>query len=140
MPGNDSTPYGGPGCRCWGEPDDEAPGGARWMPNAGCRHHGLLAGYTRPRTDTGTYRVVDLPLPPEPTGCSCSVNEWEPCPYCAQVLGEVLTSPDRPRRQLPPGPTPEQAAEALAFAHTPTAQKESGVLATVRRWVRGRRP
>jgi hypothetical protein len=49
--------YGSKGCRCWVE--DAGTPAERWMPNAMCPHHGLLADYIQ-RKDTGAYRVVDL--------------------------------------------------------------------------------
>lgn len=58
-----TTPYGGKGCTCWPNEDynpwDDRT--AEWLPNASCRHHGVLADMLPPRNDTGTYRVVTPP-------------------------------------------------------------------------------
>jgi hypothetical protein len=56
---NDNS-YGCKGCTCW---VDDVPAygveGEKWMPNASCRFHGVLADYQPPRMDTGIY-TLDL--------------------------------------------------------------------------------
>lgn len=56
-------PYGAKGCSCWPN-EDYNPWDDRttaFLPNSGCRFHGVLAEFTPPRTDTGVYKVIDLP-------------------------------------------------------------------------------
>lgn len=128
-------PYGAKHCRCW--PDENGQIGTRWLPNAGCPYHGMMKDYTAPPMNTGTYRVVGRKgedyVEPEPVtrnwrleggrlvadvvsrsaqGCSCSVNQPDPCAYCAAVT------------------------EALAVAHTTEEEPQRGVRATVQRWWR----
>lgn len=97
-----TTPYGVQGCRCFCADDWSTPA-TRWEPNAHCPYHGVLP---RERMETGTYSVVTGPCERHPgastigglcamcsrtpdamraRGCSCSVNESEPCSYCSAV-------------------------------------------------------
>lgn len=93
------TAYGDKGCACW--PDED--GAGRWMPNARCRFHGLLAGYTPPRTETGTYRVVAGACGRHPGASTISGV----CAMCTRTPDAVLarrdlsTPPDGPK--CPPG-------------------------------------
>lgn len=165
------TEYGAKGCRCWPEDELDVSTGldgfitripGRWMPNASCPHHGLLAGMLAPRTDTGVYRVVraddGTPTVLEPMeGVDLSVAHRvdrgcaEECTGCGvrqDFLGrceECLEDADAwtVRHTL----TPEEAkamSEAMAdpdaprrrLPPRPTTEKEHGDLSTVRRWLR----
>jgi hypothetical protein len=171
--------YGGKGCLCF---CDEG----RWMPNARCPHHGLLADFTD-RRETGTYRVIkvepeDRTVRPEPDCEACA--EYGECLDCEQAREEeadaadvakaITEDPDVARALLPPSafgldvpdvgpadcswgrpyacrvhcPPPESedprvtALRAAGYAAWNrqgkiTTEEESGVLATVRRWIRG---
>lgn len=80
--------YGAKGCLCFYD-EDACGASGRWMPNARCPHHGLLADFTD-RRETGTYRVIkvepeDRTVRPEPDDVPPGVD----CEACAQY-GECL--------------------------------------------------
>jgi hypothetical protein len=79
-------------------------------------HWNRWGEYVEPEPVTKNWRleggrlVADVVTPAQ--GCSCSVNEADPCAYCAAVT------------------------EALAVAHTTEEEPQRGVRATVQRWWR----
>lgn len=145
-------PDGCCGCSCPPQEDDE-PERRR---AADCGVHGdggcIALGLVSPCPPTCGANPMDCPGPvdgrclsPEltgpfsagrpPTGCTCSVNEPEPCPFCAAVT-EALSQMD-----AHPGPGDCRWGEPFSCrVHCSThtiAQKERGVLAAIRRgWAR----
>lgn len=150
--------YGRKGCRCWPEELDVSSGAdglvtrvpGRWMPNAGCPFHGVLAGMVKPRDETGTYRVVSAT--PEPEECPPGVHSM--FDFCqgravceegfypddamtaeeAEAISEAMHDPDAPTRHLPPRPDFVDTYSNPALIGP--KDEERGVLATVRRWGR----
>lgn len=94
----DLNPYGRKGCRCFLVEATETVSHEldyvsvdeqrRWMPNAACSFHGILADYERGRRDTGVYAVVpvgyrprDLSTPPDGPECPPGTHSmFDPCP------------------------------------------------------------
>ncbi len=74
--------YGAKGCRCFRDEVDVSLGEdgsvtralGRWLPNAACPHHGLLADYTE-RKDTGVYTVIRSEPGPEAVSWPCDEGE-----------------------------------------------------------------
>lgn len=89
----DLNPYGRKGCSCFLADDY-----SDWMPNAGCRFHGLLADYQPPRQDTGVYRLDFT----EETERSLADHNRSMTPEEAAKINEIINDPDRPKRKLPP--------------------------------------
>jgi hypothetical protein len=133
--------YGAKGCRCFRDEVDVSLGEdggvtralGRWLPNAACPHHGLLADFTE-RKDTGVYTVVplsghkmDRPVIEQPTGCRCSVNDPHPCAYCWKVQAELdmqrIAASGEDLSGEPDAWTPE----------TTEQERQRGLRATVRR-------
>ncbi len=115
-----SKPYGVKGCTCFKE--HGAGVGLTWYPNASCQHHGVLAPYTPPRRDTGTYRVVspsvspqqdemDVPYGRPPSRCTPGVD-------CGGMYDACAT-----------GPGTAQTTEE--------GEQQRGLRAAIRRWSRG---
>lgn len=77
--------YGAKGCLCFYD-EDGAGASGRWMPNARCPHHGLLADFTD-RRETGTYRVIKVE--PEDRTVRPMPEPGDDCEACAQY-GECL--------------------------------------------------
>ncbi len=116
--------YGAKGCLCFYD-EDACGASGRWMPNARCPHHGLLADFTD-RRETGTYRVIkvepeDRTVRPEPDdvppGVDCEAcAQYGECLDCQQAredtedaladgrrsLFDAVTAPDVARAMLPP--------------------------------------
>ena len=140
-------PDGCCGCSCPPQEDDE-PERRR---AADCGVHGvdgcIAAGLVSPCPPTCGANPMDCPGPvdgrclsPElagpPTGCTCSVNEPKPCPFCAAVT-EALSLMD-----AHPGPGDCRWGEPFScrvHCSTHTTEQEQddrpGVLAAIRRWV-----
>lgn len=145
----DLNEYGCKGCVCF-KAESAADGVhyGEWMPNAGCRFHGLLAEYQAPRADTGVYKVdlgkyenggfltpgsgwVDSQGRDAMQGPECPPGVhslFDPCP------GGCLNDEDEPLLTTFEALGPEGLATAPN-----TTEKERGVLATVRRWWNGLR-
>lgn len=166
--------YGRKGCRCWPEELDISSGAdglvtrvpGRWMPNAGCPFHGVLAGMVKPRDETGTYRVVSAT--PEPEECPPGVHSmFDFCqgravceegfypdttmtPEEAKAITEAMHDPDAPTRRLNErlragieqaerGETKDRGSFVDTYSNPALIgpkDEERGVLATVRRWGR----
>jgi hypothetical protein len=98
--------YGAKGCLCFYD-EDGAGASGRWMPNARCPHHGLLADFTD-RRETGTYRVIKVepedrtvrPMPEPGDDCEACAQYGE-CLDCQQAREEG-EAPDVARAMLPP--------------------------------------
>lgn len=136
-----SMDYGSKGCRCWLE-DMTGVGsdvtGSTWLPNASCPYHGLLAPYRAPRADTGTYRVIRPPVLPELAEKDAEADIW------GGVLSPVEEYDESPRSDITvscgcglafTGPQAAGSAWILGHEHK-IEEKETGVLAAVRRGIR----
>ena len=125
-----SEPYGAKGCRCWPE-DTPAYGlpSERWMPNAACPHHGLLADYTE-RKDTGVYTVISKPVTIEPR------SDW-PCDEGEDLrTGSAYThGPCPPECGANPMDCPGPDADRC-LSPTTEQERQRGLRAAVQRWGR----
>lgn len=153
-----TEPYGVKGCICFCEDYTASYNGhaeERWMPNAGCRYHGVLSDFIPDRNDTGTYRVIkvepeDRAVRPEPEPEPDTVTKgWrlQDGRLVADVIEEPVSDPDVARASLPPSAFgldvpdagPADCAWGVPFScrvHCPpTTEEESqrGLRAAVRR-------
>lgn len=147
-----TEPYGAKGCSCWPEEYTASHNGhaeTRWYPNAGCRFHGVLAGFLADRRETGTYRVIEPDAPPPGRAgvsrpeCPPGVHSmFDPCPGgCLSDEPCRKTAKIGPHSHVPNAAGDPMCVPGRYFVDTysnPTLiSKEQGVLATVRRWGRG---
>ena len=155
-----STPYGVTGCRCWADDSfAEDHGDVVWQPSAHCPYHGLLP---RERMETGEYRVVTGPCERHPGAstigdlcamCTRPPERVFPLDRAEEIHREVEAMPPAQGPECPPGvhsmfdfcpggclneeSLEERLDEVIAeLNRRTTEQKECGVLATVRRWIR----
>lgn len=143
--------YGCKGCSCF-KAESVADGVyyGQWMPNAGCRYHGVLADYQAPRMDTGVYTLdlkkyeEGLPAGP-PEECPPGVHSM--FDFCPGGCLEPYDEDDCPEHQPPcdydgmygeHGHIDNADGEPVCLVgpEVTTEYEETGVLATVRSWVR----
>lgn len=138
--------YGRKGCSCF-KAESVADGVyyGQWMPNAGCRYHGVLADYQAPRMDTGVY-TLDLKkyeeeLPDGPAECPPGVHSmFDFCPGdCNEPVAEEC---DWEGLYGPHDHIPNEHGESVCLTRDVTTEYEetggaaASVRATVRRWAR----
>lgn len=93
-----TEPYGVAGCRCWPEDYTDPHNGhaqERWMPNAGCPHHGItLADLDRACPNGNGYLGAHEHIPNDVGDPICTAHIPRPHPAPGLTL---ITTEERPK-------------------------------------------